>query len=85
VAVIVVVVAVVPTIAAKRVLQRVMLQPRPTIVAHPRMNSLSARLKHATKQANQATIAHAVIATVAAAVVTVARMGAMFVQIKSME
>jgi hypothetical protein len=49
------------------------------------MNSLSARLKHATKQANQATIAHAVIATVAAAVVTVARMGAMFVQIKSME
>ena len=41
VAVIVVVVVVVPTIVAKRVPQRVMLQTLPTIVAPPRMNSLS--------------------------------------------
>jgi hypothetical protein len=85
VAAIVVVVAVAPTIAAKYVPQRVMLQPLPTIVAHPRMSSLSVRLKHGSKQVNQATIAHAAIVTVAAAVVRVARMVAMFVRIKSME
>jgi hypothetical protein len=85
VAVIVVVVVVAPTIMAKRVPQRVLLQTLPTIVVPPRMNSLSARLKRATKQANQARIAHAAIVTVVAVVVTVARMVAMFVRIKSRE
>jgi hypothetical protein len=85
VAVTVVVVAVVPTIAAKLVPHQVILQPLPIIVVRPRMNSTSARLKHAPKQTNQATTTHAVIATAAGEVVTVARMGAIFVQIKSMQ
>jgi hypothetical protein len=84
VVVIVVVVAVAPTIAAKLAPQRVKLQPLPTIVVHPRMSSTSVRLKHAPKQTTQATIAHAAIATAAGVVVTVAKMVAMFVQIKSM-
>jgi hypothetical protein len=78
------VVDVAPTIAVKIAPQRVRTQAQQTIVALPRTSSLSARHSHEPKQASQARIAHATIATVAAVVVTVAKRAPMCTRSKWM-